>query len=221
MAAITTWYAVRSQFAVAELARLRKEIDRAESELQTALDREKQQFGLVHEAFGRASTVALYHPADPAIQGLADNLKRLVEEFKVHASTKPLSDADGRRLRIAEGLVANAESAMPTRSPWSPSRTQPRPSPGPGPRSSKPLRRTRCVRMPSMGCDGGETPWPTTAHPRIAPDDRSAALSAGNCFLFLGQLKEALDKYGQVITPLVRLVEQEGAPSWPMTSLAA
>ena len=57
---------------------------------------------------GRAP-FALYHPADPAIQGLADNLKRLVEEFKVHVGTKPLSDADGRRLRIAEGLVANAE----------------------------------------------------------------------------------------------------------------
>ncbi len=237
LAAITTWYAVRSQFAAVvaaafavpllglaflgswvvvrsndtELARLRKEIDRAESELQTALDREKQQFGLVHEAFGQARTVALYHPADPAIQGLADNLKRLVEEFKVHVSTKPLSDADGRRLRIAEGLVANAErryadalALVPEQDAaaafaWARAQVE------------------QAVKANQVRANAfyGLQRWRDALayYQRILelrPDDRSAALSAGNCFLFLGQLKEALDKYGQVITLCTRLVEKEG-----------
>jgi tetratricopeptide (TPR) repeat protein len=214
--ALTAWYAARSQTAVAvvaaafsvpllglaslgawvvvrssdtELARLRKEIDRAESELQTALDREKQQLGLVHEASGRASTLALYHPADPAIQGLADNLKRLVEEFKAHVGTKPLSGADGRRLRIAEGLVANAERRYVDALALVPEQDA---------ATAFALARAQveqAVKANQVRADAfyGLQRWRDALayYQRILelrPDDRSAALMAGNCFLFLGQL---------------------------------
>ena len=206
-------------------ARLRKEIDRAASELQTALDREKQQFGLVHEAFGRASTVADLptRPTRPSrawrttssalgrgIQGPCQHEALVGRGWPATAHRRGL----GRERR---------EARCRSCSPWSPSRTQPRPSPGPGPRSSKPSRRTRCVRMPSMGCDGGETPWPTTSIDLESAPGRSLRGPVGGELFSISRTTEG--GFGQVRTGHHSLGPPGraggGAPSWPMTSLSA
>ena len=106
---IASWAAAHSNAPLVQS--LREQIDAAESKLQKAIDREKQQLTVAAEVSGEARIIARYQPS-PEIKELAEKLKVLVAEFKTEVGTEALSEADNRRIRLAEGMVANVEGAI-------------------------------------------------------------------------------------------------------------
>ena len=194
-----------------ELSRLRIQIDATEAELQTALDKERQILAVVAAASGQANVIAHYNLRNPAIQELALSLKQLVTQLKDQAGAASLSEADNRRIRIADGLVANAECR------YSDALKSVTEEDVEAQSASAQLEIDKAVKANQIRADAsyGLRKWEQALAYyqqilHLRPGNSSATSNIGNCFALLGRWSDAFEIYDGAVTILTRLVEHKG-----------
>lgn len=195
---------------IVERGRLRERIDAAESILQMRLNRDKQQLAIASEAFGQVRVIAHYNPTNPVFQELANNLQKLVAQLKEEIGPAPISDADSRRIRIAEGLIANAlglyDDALKSVTEMDVA-------------AELAVAQTaieQVVKANQIRADAyhGLRRWEgaLAGYKRILalrPSDLQALINCGNCLSLLNRYPDALRAFDNAIDTLARLAERE------------
>ena len=154
--------------------------------------------------------IASYQPS-PQIQDLSERLKGVVADFKATVANEPLSDADSRRLRLAEGLVANAEGRHRKALTLVPEADAAQAE------AAAEAGIEQAVKALQVRADAfyGLRQWKEAgAHyeriHKYRPDGFSAVVSAGNCLAILGKPGDAIARYDEVIAAVTPKVEHEG-----------